>query len=672
MSMMMMNGSGSDAAARGSLLDLDDAPQCGHEGPHGSRCVIRSAGHGTHMDADGREWARPRAPLAAAVTLAAALAVSAPETPAPAASAVQPAPQGPQPVPYAAGWTPMMARFASRCGQCSAQIQRGDSIGWHAAAREARHDRCVPRNAQVVANHQAFARDMAARGATPSQVARVMGPDSPAVTNPDPIGAPGLGALNALLAQGPAAPVAASVVAPAPVAVQYHLARAGEVGGGFWVNRVGGSAMSEGRVQMLDGQIDDWYVVGRIGAAHYPTAYAAAAALTGAPEAAHAMAPEGAAAPSITGRPRVNAQTGETPQQRAQRIIGVGVTPTVAAVAVKVAPGMLDKVADVVASGRRLKGMLCDPDDAECGALVLREPLEGRKVTVSQIADAWRAQHLPDAWLLDAATDVAALGRTMAALNRGGRLARSVNGFSGRWEVSHPVSGPVGSASHVRDLTVELDRGALVFTPADHPSRRAVTEAYDAARAGLVDTSQIRAWLDGITFKQLGGSRVGTGARFIPGAARGVWARVQAAMKAALDGADTITTVPVRKGGEVVDRVRSGLIADAMKLVDDIRQDVIDAPGAQLGTRAARAAMDRIAECEGKLNAYELIVGAAPGPRADLAALRESIRRMARDAQGRAYRDDTAAEQMRLVVEELEAEERRAAARAAAAPAVEI
>ena len=666
MSMMMMNGSGSDAAARGSLLDLDDAPQCGHEGPHGSRCVIRSAGHGTHMDADGREWARPRAPLAAAVTLAAALAVSAPETPAVAAPAVQPVPAGPQPAPYAAGWTPMMARFASRCGSCSAQIQRGDSIGWNAAAREARHDRCVPRNAQVVANHYAMARDMAARGATPAQVARVMGPDSPAVTNPDPVGAPGLGALNALLAQPVAPPVAAPVAAP--VAVQYHLARAGEVGGGFWVNRVGGSVASTGRVMFRESDAgpSGWVVNGRAPLQVYPTAYAAAAALTGAPEAAHAMAPEGAAAPSITGRA---ARPTLTPQQRAQRVIGAGVaaveTPAVAAV--KAAPGMLDRVADAVASGRRLKGMLCDPDDAECGALVLREPLEGRKVTVSQIADAWRAQHLPDAWLLDAASDVAALGRTMAALNRGGRLARSVNGFSGRWEVSHPVSGPVGSASHVRDLTVDLDRGALVFTPADHPSRRAVTEAYDAARAGLVDTSQIRAWLDGITFKQLGGSRVGTGARFIPGAARGVWARVQAAMKAALDGADTITTVPVRKGGEVVDRVRSGLIADALKLVDDIRQDVIDAPGAQLGTRAARAAMDRIAECEGKLNAYELIVGAAPGPRADLAALRESIRRMARDAAGRAYRDDTAAEQMRLVVEELEAEERRAAARAAAA-----
>lgn len=224
----------SDASARGALLDIDDAPQCGHAGPHGSACVIRNATHGTHMDADGREWAQPRAPLAAAVTMAAALAVSSPETPAPAAPAAQAAPLGPQVVPYAEGWRAMMARFPSRCGHCSAQILRGDSIGWHAGAREARHDRCVPRAAvapvaapvgpaaALAARVSAtYAGAMQAMQAAPAPLAApVAAPAAPApVAAPDPAGYvtawPDPAVVLSRLTGQPAAPVAASVMTDA-------------------------------------------------------------------------------------------------------------------------------------------------------------------------------------------------------------------------------------------------------------------------------------------------------------------------------------------------------------------------------------------------------------------------------------------------------------------------
>lgn len=419
-----------------------------------------------------------------------------------------------------------------------------------------------------------------------------------------------------------------------------------------------------------------WYIVGRVGSGTFASAKAAAAHAMGCGEGEVGIAGEPGVPALIASAGQAQAQRAAqnaTPEARAANDAALlALANRIPAAAPQAAPqAQRDpvKVTNLIGATVATEGTAKSPyvgrawavvsDDEGAGYVVWWEALDGRKVTVGQLADAWRAANLPESWILDGASNVAALGRAMRKLNTEGRIARAMDGREGRWQVSHPVKGSVvGAASHVRDLVVELHGDTLRFDPPTHASRAAVEAAYQAARAGEVSSDMLRAWLDKLIVRRLVGYSCGTGVRFVPAAGRKVWERIQDAIASAV-GSDLITRCPVAPSSQVVDRVRDRIAADAEALIAETEAEVAKAPKGEIGTRTARAAIDRLVEVEDRLRGYEVLIGRQPALAARLATLRDSLRRAARDAQGRAYHSD-AADRFAGIFDELAREESKA------------
>ena len=298
------------------------------------------------------------------------------------------------------------------------------------------------------------------------------------------------------------------------------------------------------------------------------------------------------------------------------------------------------------------------------GCVILWAPLEGRSTTVGKISDAWRAAELPESWLLDGASEIAALGKAVStAGNRGGLIARSVEGFRGTWQIEAPVSGAqVGGSSRTLALRVTLVAGGkLAFDPEEHSLRATIERDYQTARDGAVSTSEVRCWLDRLVYKHLLGSGFGAhrGAYFVPGAAEKTFRRIHDAIKTALGGHDPLTALPVGPSADVKTRVIESLADDARTAITEAEGKLGEAhPKDGLPTTTARAQIDKLKSAEARLAGYEALIGVQPDLRAKIEALASQLGLHARDARGRRYHSDAEA-RFSGIWDELSVEESR-------------
>ncbi len=304
--------------------------------------------------------------------------------------------------------------------------------------------------------------------------------------------------------------------------------------------------------------------------------------------------------------------------------------------------------------------------DGDCvGAVLLWSPLEGRHTTVAKLADAWRKAELPEGWLLNGASAVAALGKAVAKVgNREGRIARS--GDRGAWHVEAPIVGAkVGDASRTLALRVSLVTNGLHFEPADHPLVLAIHGEYDAIRAGRISTTEIRDWVAGVVYGRLFGTSFGShrGAFFVPAAARKTMERIQAAIAESLDGFEPLTALPVAPVAQVKARLIESLSDDARQVIAEVRakRNELRATGEDLGVQAARSALDKISAAGERLRGYEGILGPQVELRAELEQFKRDIYQLAVDKRGRAYHG-TEPERFAGIWDELAKEESRGGA----------
>jgi len=536
-------------------------------------------------------------------------------------------------------WEPMQARFASRCPTCQAEIRKGDSIGYLRSAREARHDRCVPRVAPgpaPLALQRAEVKPLVS-GAIPDGAINIMDLISPPIETPRAY-VPAPITENSRDSENRPIPILRAAVPPE---------------GGYWVT-IQGRASAVGRV-IPDAMRGFWRIAGRVGNVNaHDSAEKAASELVGPghgePRIILSGGPSVMGARGFNGRPIAPAAT---PQQIAQRVIA---QPRTASQAANQAGAPLRS---------RTTGEWAIVGDGEAiGCVVLWAPLEGRSTTVGKLADAWSEAQLPAEWLLSGASDVAALGKAVStAGNRGGLIARSVEGLRGTWQVEAPVGhAQVGQSSRTLSLRVSLaPGGGLRFEPENHSLAPSITRDYETIRNGAVSTSEIRNWLDSMVYRKLLGSGFGAhrGAYFVPGAAEKTFKRIHSAIVAALGGHDPLTALPVGPSDQVKARVIDSLADDARNVLAECREKTM--PGGvkiDVGVTSARSAIDKLTEAGERLRGYEALIGPQAELRGSLETLARALGAYARDSKGRYHNSDEAA-RLAGVWSELEREESR-------------
>lgn len=526
-----------------------------------------------------------------------------------------------------AGWVPMMARFASRCPGCDSEIRRGDSICYSRERKEARHDRCAPRSVAAAPNPFAPVAPEAA--------------PAPRMTSVRP------GSAEAYIAANPGAVNIMDMVAPpAPTPRAFD---SGAMARSILATREAAAAVGPRDPATLWERVPARETVPVIPPDRTGVTPAMAAWLDPAPGVRRPAAREVAIENVPYRRPPAGTASAEvTPPGTVRREAPAPIAP--AAVTTALA-GMASR-----------HGWVVTPDESGALGLDVRmDPLDGKVVTVAQIADAWAAADLPASWLLGAASPVASLGRAVAQLRRGGAIVTSEGSHEGVWNVEARIVGArVGEASRVKTLTVSLaPAGALRFEPSDHPGRAAVEDAYAEARAGRLDTSQLRRWVDALIFDRLAGTTSGHAHRFIPIAGSPVWARVEAAVNTAMGSPEggIFVAIPMASIKSLTVRVRAGILANAEEAIKKAEADLeaAAADDGALGTASARSSLDKIAAAGAQLDSYALVIGDQPECKARLAQLRDQLARHARDARGRGYRPD-AVERMAGVWDELRRE----------------